>query len=96
MGRPIRSQYLALGTAALAILTVARALARSESANGLPRPDHIVVVIRENHSYSDVIGNPGAPYINSLRGRGANFTSSHGVRHPDADPPQCPAAVGSF
>jgi hypothetical protein len=29
----------------------------SAHAAGLPRPDHVVVVIEENHSYSDVIGN---------------------------------------
>ncbi|MGE5277429.1 MAG: alkaline phosphatase family protein [Acidobacteriota bacterium] len=48
----------------------------------LPRPDHTVVVIMENHSYSDVIGNAGAPYINFLRTIGASFTDSHAVGHP--------------
>ncbi len=36
----------------------------------------------ENHAYSDVIGNAGAPYINSLRTIGASFTDSHAVGHP--------------
>jgi hypothetical protein len=36
----------------------------------------------ENHSYAQIIGNGGAPYINSLRSQGANFTSSHAVSHP--------------
>ena len=35
-------------------------------ANGVPRPDHVVIVIEENHSYSEIIGSPAAPYINSL------------------------------
>jgi len=48
----------------------------------IPRPDHTVVVIMENHSYSSVIGNGSAPYINSLRTEGASFTNSHGVGHP--------------
>ena len=48
----------------------------------LPRPDHTVVVIMENHSYSDVIGSAGAPYINFLRTVGASFTDSHAVGHP--------------
>lgn len=48
----------------------------------LPRPDHTVVVVLENHSYSQIIGNAGAPYINSLRSRGANFTNSHAITHP--------------
>jgi hypothetical protein len=32
----------------------------------LPKPFHIVVVIEENHAYSQIIGSPDAPYINSL------------------------------
>jgi hypothetical protein len=54
----------------------------SSSGATLLRPDHTVVVIMENHSYAQVIGNANAPYVNSLRARGANFTNSHGVAHP--------------
>ena len=36
----------------------------------------------ENHSYSQIIGSGSAPYINSLRSQGANFTNSHAVSHP--------------
>ena len=36
----------------------------------------------ENHAYSDIIGSNAAPYINSLRAAGANFTNSHAVAHP--------------
>src|SRR5439155_27265386 len=36
----------------------------------LPRPDHVVVVIEENHSYAGVIGQSYAPYISSLAGQG--------------------------
>ena len=46
------------------------------------RPEHTVVVVLENHSYDEIIGNPQAPYINSLRAAGASFTDSHGVGHP--------------
>jgi hypothetical protein len=55
---------------------------RSLAVAPIPRPDHTVMVIMENHSYASVIGNGGAPYINSLRTEGANFTNSHGVAHP--------------
>lgn len=48
----------------------------------LPRPDHIVIVIEENRSFSQIIGNREAPYINELAKRGALFTNSHGVTHP--------------
>ncbi|HLJ97353.1 MAG TPA: alkaline phosphatase family protein [Gemmataceae bacterium] len=45
-------------------------------------PDHVVVVIEENHSYSEIIGSPSAPYINQLARSGASFTNSHGIEHP--------------
>ena len=42
----------------------------------------IVVVIEENHGYSEVIGNPNMPYVNSLASNGALMIDSHGVTHP--------------
>ena len=45
-------------------------------------PAHIVVVIDENHSYSEIIGSSDAPYINSLATEGALFTQSFAVAHP--------------
>ncbi len=48
----------------------------------LPIPAHIVVVMEENHSYSDIIGSSQAPYINSLAAEGALFTESFAITHP--------------
>jgi phosphatidylinositol-3-phosphatase len=45
-------------------------------------PDHIVVVVEENHGYSQIIGNPDAAYINSLAAVGTLFTNYHAVSHP--------------
>ncbi|HTZ45629.1 MAG TPA: alkaline phosphatase family protein [Jatrophihabitans sp.] len=56
--------------------------ATSVAAGTVPRPDHVVVVMEENHSYSDIIGSSSAPYINSLATGGALFTQSFGVTHP--------------
>jgi hypothetical protein len=58
-----------------------------------PAFDHIVVVIEENHSYGDIIGNSAAPNFNALAASGANIANastdpqgntsgSHAVRHP--------------
>lgn len=55
---------------------------RAPGANGVPRPDHVVIVIEENHSYSEIIGSSAAPYINSLAAQGALFTQSHATTHP--------------
>jgi acid phosphatase len=48
----------------------------------VPRPDHVVVVLEENHSYDDIIGSSDAPYLNSLASRGALFTKSFALTHP--------------
>ena len=46
------------------------------------RPDHVVIVVEENHSYEKLIGNSAAPYINALAKQGAFFTHSYAVAHP--------------
>ncbi|MEZ0093247.1 alkaline phosphatase family protein [Streptacidiphilus sp. EB129] len=59
------------------------AIPAAEAATSVPRPDHTLVVIMENHSYNEIIGDTtDAPYINSLAQQGANFTSSFAVSHP--------------
>ena len=52
------------------------------SASGLPRPDHVVIVIEENHSLKSVIDSPDAPYLNSLARQGALLTDYHGLFYP--------------
>src|SRR6476620_1607287 len=48
----------------------------------MPSYDHIVVVVEENHSFGEIIGNPQAPYINSLANSGALLTNYHAITHP--------------
>lgn len=48
----------------------------------LPKPDHIVIVIEENHSFAQIIDSPAAPYLNALARKGALLTNSYGVTHP--------------
>lgn len=45
-------------------------------------PKHVVIVVEENKSDVDIVGNKQAPYINSLMKRGAVLTHSYGVAHP--------------
>lgn len=51
-------------------------------AQTIPMAKHVVVVVEENHSYSEIMGNSQAPYINTLASEGAVFTNSYGVTHP--------------
>jgi hypothetical protein len=48
----------------------------------LPKIDHIVIVVEENHSKKQITGNSSAPYMNSLMKQGANFTNYHAIEHP--------------
>lgn len=75
-----RSRAIA-GAAALASLLSA-AGCDTPTHHATPRPDHIVVVVEENHSYGDIIGNPQAPYLNELAGRGASLTEFYAISHP--------------
>jgi hypothetical protein len=45
-------------------------------------PAHTVIVMMENHSYGEVIGNAAAPFLNGLARQGALFTDSYAVTHP--------------
>jgi phospholipase C len=74
---------IARSVAVLAVgLTGALALPASPAHAALPAYSHIVVVIEENHSYGEVIGNANAPYITSLANNGAKMTQSFAVTHP--------------
>ena len=75
------------------VVIAASGLSNAGLAAPLPRPDHIVIVIFENKSYSQIIGNSAAPNLNALAAEGANFANlpgdpgaatsgSHALRHP--------------
>ncbi|MBO0871737.1 MAG: acid phosphatase, partial [Micromonosporaceae bacterium] len=71
----------AAGAAAIAIpIPIAGHAAVAPAA--LPRPDHVVILIDENHSYNQINGRATAPYLNSLGNTGAKFTMSFGMAHP--------------
>lgn len=48
----------------------------------IPAPTHIVVVVEENRSRANIIGNRSVPYINSLAAEGATMTQSFAETHP--------------
>ena len=51
-------------------------------AGGVPRPDHVVVIIFENKSYSRIIGNACCSYINRQANASALMTQSFALTHP--------------
>src|SRR5664279_4935157 len=48
----------------------------------IAHPDHIIFVWLENKDFDNIIGNPDAPFINSLVTKGTLFTNSHANTHP--------------
>ncbi len=65
-------------------LSVSTAAIAEEGAipGGIPRLDHVFVIMMENHGYAQIINNPNAPFIN-VYARSANLaTNYYGVAHP--------------
>ncbi|MEU8511374.1 alkaline phosphatase family protein [Kitasatospora sp. NPDC048722] len=82
--RTLTALAAALGLSAGSLgLWAATGDAAADTAAALPAPDHIVVVVMENHAYSQVIGSSNAPYVNNtLVAGGATLTQSHALTHP--------------
>lgn len=81
--RPLTALAAGLGLVAGSLGIWAAAGSTAQAAAGLPTPDHVVVVVMENHAYTQVIGSSGAPYFNNtLKAGGAVLTNSFGLTHP--------------
>jgi acid phosphatase len=89
--RPGRNRAVSL----VGILTVATALTSwptparhpfdrpvDMAAAAVPTPAHIVIVVEENRSQSNIIGNKAAPFINQLAANGAMMAQSFAEVHP--------------
>jgi hypothetical protein len=49
---------------------------------GIPALDHVFFIMMENHGYTQIFGNPNAPFINQLA-HSANFSSNYfAIGHP--------------
>jgi phosphatidylinositol-3-phosphatase len=79
--RPFRKSLIVTTVACLAAWFAATPRP-TRAAAGLPRPDHVVIVIEENHSFQEIYQSSSAPFINSLVREGALFTQSFAVEHP--------------
>jgi hypothetical protein len=49
---------------------------------GVPPLDHVFVIMMENHGYSQIVGNPNAPFINQLAKSANTATNYFAVAHP--------------
>jgi hypothetical protein len=49
---------------------------------GVPRLDHVFVIMMENHGYSQIVGNPDTPFANSYAKSANSATNYFAVAHP--------------
>ncbi|MBW0018589.1 MAG: acid phosphatase [Mycobacterium sp.] len=66
----------------LAMLTFPVNPRTAQAAAALPTPAHVVIVIEENRSQANIIGNKSAPFINALAAGGAMMAASFAETHP--------------
>ena len=66
---------------ALAAVLGGIALDRPDQAQTLPPPQRVAVLVLENRSFEQVIGNPQAPFLNRLAHRYALATNYFAVGH---------------
>jgi hypothetical protein len=72
----------ALALAFSAALTGTAFAEEHEARSGIPHLDHAFVIVMENHAFSQIIGNPAAPYITAYA-KTANLAANYfGVGHP--------------
>ena len=51
---------------------------------GIPRLNHVFLIMMENHGYSQVVNNPNCPYINELAGLANTATNYFAIAHPSS------------
>jgi len=73
---------LAVVTTTMASAAVAAEPQADQAGRAMPRLDHVFVVVMENHAYSEIMGNPAAPYINTYAKQANLATNYFGVGHP--------------
>jgi hypothetical protein len=50
--------------------------------HGVPHLDHVFVIMMENHSYGQILGNPSAPFMNAYAKRVNLATNYFAIAHP--------------
>ena len=82
MGGAYRAAWL-LGAAVLTAVAVTPLAPRvGLAAAAIPQPAHVVIVVEENRSQTNIIGNKSAPFINALAANGAMMAQSFAETHP--------------
>jgi hypothetical protein len=78
----VRSLRVLAVVLVLAALCAAPGSRLALAAVPVPTPAHIVIVVEENRSQANIIGNKSAPFINALAAGGAMMSNSFAETHP--------------
>ncbi len=73
-----------LGIVCGSIVAAAGAIAAADEGvgRGVPRLDHVFVIMMENHAYGQIVGNPDAPFTNAYAGAANTADNYFAVAHP--------------
>ncbi len=69
-------------TGLLALATSAALAQEGAVPTGIPRLDHVFLIMMENHGYTEILKNPNAPYINKYAQTANLGTNYFAVAHP--------------
>ncbi len=70
-----------LGVLATALVSTMSAQ-EGRAPKGVPSLDHVFVIMMENHGYSQILGNPNAPFINQYAKSANSATNYYAIAHP--------------
>lgn len=84
MKQQTRHALVALASVAALGLVSAHAGERDVPKSGFGRLDHVFLIIMENETDTDILGNPNAPFINSYANEANQATDYFAVGHPSA------------
>jgi hypothetical protein len=76
-----KAAILGLFTAALAGAVYAQ---EKDAPKGIPHLDHVFVIMMENHGFSQIVGNPNAPFANHYANSANSTTNYFAVGHPSS------------
>src|ERR1700747_1139222 len=65
-----------------AVLAAAAFAQEGEVPRGVPRLDHVFVIMMENHGYSQIVNNPNAPFTNQYAKSANSATNYFAIAHP--------------
>jgi len=77
----MKTKFVVLGLLALALANTAFA-AEGSAPRGIKRLDHVFLIMMENHSYSQIINNPDAPFVNAYVKSTNTAKNYFAVAHP--------------